>query len=104
MLRNAVMVPCRQDARRSRTGPTRACPGGTGQAAARRAARRPARHTGHVAGLAPPSRHSSLDLSGTARPRGASQEIRDRVLRLAQENPALGYRRVQVNRSTWAIR
>jgi hypothetical protein len=35
-----------------------------------------------------------VDVSGPARPAGTSQDIRALVLRLAQENPARGYRRV----------
>src|SRR2546423_4747327 len=67
VLRHEVMMLQRQAApARAGLGRPRG-PGGTGPAAASRAACSPTRHAGNPAGLAPPSPHPQMDLSRTAR-------------------------------------
>jgi hypothetical protein len=87
MLRNEVMVPCRRGARRSRTGPARAIPAVPVRLlpGARRAGRLVT--PGTLPAGYRPSRHTSMDLSETARPPWSQQEIRDLVVRLAQGTP-----------------
>ena len=58
---------CSAAGRPARAGLGRPChPGGTGPAAAIRAARLSARHAGHAAALAPPAGHTQVDVPGPA--------------------------------------
>src|SRR6266576_3524280 len=70
-------------------GPRRADP-----APARQPADAPAGHTRHCAAVAPPPRHTEVDLSAPDGP-PVSAEIAALIERLATENPAWGYQRIQ---------
>ena len=94
MLRHEVMVLRRQVARPRPELRRPGGPGGTGPAAAGRAAWQPAGHPGHLVAWHRRLLVRKWTYPGRPGRPAASQEIRDLVLRLAGENPAWGYRRV----------